>query len=161
MIQKSSASLRPMNCEEIAEYRVVGLRNYVADIARARNISTDAAMKIAQPQFEHMFPDDRLQVDDRHLYTVDANGQRVGWVVFMTHTRFGAPRAMLVDIEILEEMRGLGHGKQAMLAMEEKVKELGLEYISLEVFAHSTPAQELYEKLGYHITHVGMERKVN
>ena len=48
---------------------------------------------------------------------------------------------------------------QALLALEAKVKELGVNKIALHVFAHNHVARSLYEHAGFEITGIYMTKK--
>jgi ribosomal protein S18 acetylase RimI-like enzyme len=70
------------------------------------------------------------------------------------------PLAFVYDFLIYEEFRRRGYGKQAMLALEATVKELGIDKIALHVYAHNRVARVLYEKAGYEITGISMTKKL-
>jgi ribosomal protein S18 acetylase RimI-like enzyme len=59
-----------------------------------------------------------------------------------------------------EALRGKGYGKQTMLAIEEKARELGLRSIGLHVFAHNAVAKGLYEKIGYEVKSLNMVKEL-
>ena len=52
----------------------------------------------------------------------------------------------------------VGFATQAMLALEEKAKELGLVILRLHVFTHNAVARSLYEKLGYEVSSLNMAK---
>ena len=56
--------------------------------------------------------------------------------------------------------RRRGYGEQAMAAIEDKVRELGLDTIDLHVFGFNTAARALYEKMGYSVTDVNMRKRL-
>ena len=51
-------------------------------------------------------------------------------------------------------------GAAALLALEAKVKELGIDKIALHVFAHNHVARALYEKAGFEITGIYLTKKL-
>lgn len=63
--------------------------------------------------------------------------------------RKAVPEAFVWEIMIEPSYIGEGYGWQAMMALEEEVQALGISRISLKVFAHNIPAQNLYVSLGY------------
>ena len=67
---------------------------------------------------------------------------------------------MIYDFLIYEEHRRKGYGKQTLVALEEKVKELGIETIALHVFGHNQAAIDLYQKTGYKMTNIQMQKKL-
>jgi ribosomal protein S18 acetylase RimI-like enzyme len=68
------------------------------------------------------------------------------------------PSGFVYDLFIEEAHRGQSRGKQAMLALEEKAKELGLHTVALHVFAHNAVARALYERLGYEVKSLNMTK---
>ncbi len=59
-----------------------------------------------------------------------------------------------------EEFRRRGYGRQALLTLEAKVKDLGIDKIALHVFAHNRVAQALYESAGFEMTGIYMTKKL-
>ncbi len=48
-----------------------------------------------------------------------------------------------------EDLRGEGHGKQLLLALEDRARERGCEFVHLDTFSYQ--ARPFYEKLGYEV----------
>jgi ribosomal protein S18 acetylase RimI-like enzyme len=65
------------------------------------------------------------------------------------------------DVEIDEERRGRGYGRQAMLLAEELARASGAASIGLNVFAHNKVARSLYTSLGYQETSVRMRKALD
>jgi ribosomal protein S18 acetylase RimI-like enzyme len=57
--------------------------------------------------------------------------------------------AYVLDVEADPEHRGRGHGRTLMLLAEAQAVAGGRRHIALNVFAGNTPAEKLYESLGY------------
>ena len=57
--------------------------------------------------------------------------------------------AFVYGIELDQEHRGRGLGRAAMLQVEQRARERGLERIELNVFGANAPARGLYRSLGY------------
>ena len=64
----------------------------------------------------------------------------------------------ILELYVEEDQRGRGYGKQAMLLIEEKARELGLKSIGLHVFGSNQIARNLYEAVGYEIKSVNMSK---
>ncbi|MFE7230874.1 GNAT family N-acetyltransferase [Streptomyces sp. NPDC002405] len=58
-------------------------------------------------------------------------------------------RAFVYDVEADERFRGRGHGRSLMLLAETQALAAGRRVLGLNVFAGNTPAERLYESLGY------------
>ncbi|MDX6361012.1 MAG: hypothetical protein QOC85_15, partial [Streptomyces sp.] len=61
-------------------------------------------------------------------------------------------RAFVFEVEADAAHRGRGHGRTLMLLAEEQAVAAGKRAIGLNVFAGNTPAERLYESLGYETT---------
>ena len=90
---------------------------------------------------------------------VDEAGAQVGdlWVG-PDSERAGV--AFVYDIEIMQERRGLGFGRAAMIAVESLVKEPGETEIWLNVFGFNEPARRLHDSLGYRVVATVMTKTI-
>ncbi|MFE7647773.1 GNAT family N-acetyltransferase [Streptomyces phaeoluteigriseus] len=80
------------------------------------------------------------------LFTVlEHEGSRVG-TLWMS---FADDKAFVFDVETDEPFRGRGHGRTLMLLAEAQSIAAGKTVIGLNVFAGNTPAERLYDSLGY------------
>ena len=88
-------------------------------------------------------------------------GERVGDLWFAERdSDFGDKAAFIYSIEIFEEFRGRGLGRQAMLALEDEVRRRGLSRIALNVFGGNDVARSLYRSVGYAETAVFMSKEL-
>jgi ribosomal protein S18 acetylase RimI-like enzyme len=62
----------------------------------------------------------------------------------------------IFDVEVKEEFRGRGYGKQAMLLIEEEARKLGIKRMGLHVFGYNQVARNLYESIGYTVSSLNM-----
>jgi ribosomal protein S18 acetylase RimI-like enzyme len=67
-------------------------------------------------------------------------------------------KAFIYDFIIDEAFRGKGYGKQALMAMDEKLRSMNVESVGLHVFGDNTTAQELYKRMGFQITGIHMRK---
>ena len=70
-------------------------------------------------------------------------------------------KAFIFDFVIDEAFRGRGYGKQSLAVMDEKLKSMGTESVTLHVFGDNVSAQELYKKMGFEITGIHMRKNLN
>ena len=79
------------------------------------------------------------------LSVLEHEGTRVGtlWVAITED------QAFVYDVEADECFRGRGHGRSLMLLAEQQAIAAGKAVLGLNVFAGNTPAERLYESLGY------------
>jgi ribosomal protein S18 acetylase RimI-like enzyme len=103
-----------------------------------------------------------LVTPDNYLYEVKASesGPTVGVLWFAIEEKNGLRNAYVYDIEIYTPHRRQGHALQAFVLLEPIVAALGLDRIGLHVFRHNPGAQAMYEKLGYEVTGINMQKRL-
>lgn len=91
---------------------------------------------------------DGLRTEDMLFDVLEHEGARVGilWVALQDG------KAHVFDVEADAAHRGRGHGRTLMLLAERRAIEAGRRVLGLNVFAGNTPAERLYESLGYETT---------
>jgi GNAT superfamily N-acetyltransferase len=86
-----------------------------------------------------------LATEDVRLTVLEHEGTRVGtlWMAFRKD------QAWVYDVEADAAHRGRGHGRTLMLLAEQQAIAARRPVLGLNVFAGDTPAERLYESLGY------------
>jgi ribosomal protein S18 acetylase RimI-like enzyme len=137
---------RPMTWDEYEIWDRTGRREYAADWIRRGVPEADAHAK-ANRDFGGALPQGP-DTADMWLSVLEHEGVSVGelWLA----CRDG--RAFVYDVGVHAERRGRGHGRTLMLLAETQAMSAGLNRIALNVFAGNTPAERLYESLGYETT---------
>jgi ribosomal protein S18 acetylase RimI-like enzyme len=142
------ARLEVMTEAEYAIYSEHLINDYAKDNVEAGHWDEGEAVEKSRQSVASLLPQG-LQTKNHVIFSVWDGEQRVGhtWV----QTRLDAPTktAFIFDIEILAEQRGKGYGRQTMLLIEAKARELGIRKIELHVFNKNAVAKKLYENLGY------------
>ena len=107
----------------------------------------DERIKELRAQF---LPDD-LATPNHFFYTIEDQGAgaKVGGLWYTIVDQEGKRQVFVVDIQVYEAFRRQGYGTQAFQIMEEEVREMGIQTISLHVFQHNRAARAMYETLGY------------
>lgn len=138
---------RPMTEAEFGPWAERGITEYARDWSER---GVPQAEAVARSRKDHQLLVERgLTTEHAVLSVLEHDGVRVGilWVEFI-----GA-RASVHDVETDEAFRGRGHGRSLMLLAEAQTIASGRRVLGLNVFAGNTPAERLYESLGY--TNVG------
>ncbi|MET8982289.1 GNAT family N-acetyltransferase [Streptomyces sp. NPDC004539] len=68
--------------------------------------------------------------------------------------------SFVYDVEVAAEFRGQGHGRTLMHLAETQAIACGSGTLGLNVFTGNTPAERLYESLGYGVTGQGMYKNL-
>ena len=147
--------LIPMTQFEYEEFLERLIPDYAADNLRAGYWSEDEALEKSRQQTMSLLSDG-LQTKDHHLFTLYDGAEAVGMIWLRVELDRHVKSGFIFDVEIKEEFRGKGYGKQAMLLIEEKARELGIKRMGLHVFAYNDVAKNLYERIGYKISSMNM-----
>ncbi len=151
--------LEPMTEAEFQEYIAKGIPQYAQEHVKAGRWSKEEAVQRAKEEFDEILTDG-LHTQNQYLFSIvdEQTATKVGFLWFAVRSRKQEPSAYIFDIMVFDEYRRQGYGEQAFHALEEKVRALGIETISLHAFGHNHAARSLYEKLGYVTTNVMMTK---
>ena len=148
-----------MTKSEFEAYLDKAISDYAADKAKAGDWSVEEALERSRKSYHGLLPQG-VETEHNYLFRIqlEESGEKVG-MIWMKHET-PRPHGFIFDIVLDEAQRGKGYGKQAMLALEGFAKELGLETISLHVFAYNEVAMQLYIGLGYEVTSQNMTKRL-
>ena len=147
--------LTPMTQSEYEAFLERLIPDYAADNVRAGYWSEDEALEKSRQQTMSLLSDG-LQTKDHYLFTLYDGDKAVGMIWLRAELDSPVKSGFIFDVEIKEEFRGKGYGKQAMLLTEEKARELGIKRMGLHVFAYNDVAKNLYERIGYKVSSMNM-----
>ncbi len=128
---------------------------YAADNVRAGYWDKSEALEKARQEIDRLLPEG-LQTKDHYLYTLYDGDQAVGMIWLKANMDRPVKSGFIFEVYIDEQQRGKGYGKQLMLLIEEKARELGLKSLGLHVFAYNDVARKLYEAVGYEVSSLNM-----
>jgi len=154
--------LLPMTPLEYEPWLAQAIADYADDKVRAGTWEAGDAIERSRNDFQQLLPDG-LASPDNYLYCVwsdDAPLDTPVGVLWIAVLRRKPAQAFVYDFVIFEPYRRRGYGGQALRALEDKVRGLGLDTIGLHVFGHNHGAIALYEKAGYEVTDINMSKKV-
>jgi ribosomal protein S18 acetylase RimI-like enzyme len=147
--------LRHMTEETFQAY----LREHEEEYARDRMItdqeSYDEALRTTRAQHETLLPQG-LSTPGHFLFTVEdeSRGLAVGYVWYACQPR--SQELFLYHIVINKAERRQGHGQSALVAVEQKARELGCRAVWFNVMAHNQGAIDFYQAQGYRIAAMHM-----
>ena len=149
--------LVPMTIEKYETWLDNSVKFYAEEKVRVGNVSAEEAMQASQHEFEQIMPDG-LDTLDTYLFNVkdEDSDQDVGslWLKVRDEGR----EMFIYGIEMNEEARGKGYGRQTAQALEVLVKQMGIPKISLHVFGYNEVAINLYKSSGYVATNILMSK---
>ena len=153
------SKLIPMTQPEYEAFLEHLIPDYAADNVRAGYWDESEALEKSRKETESLLSQG-LQSKDHHLFTLYDGDQAVGIIWLKANVDRPVKSGFIFDVEIKEEFRGKGYGKQIMLLIEEKARELELKSIGLHVFAYNKVAKNLYEGIGYEVSSLNMIKKL-
>jgi ribosomal protein S18 acetylase RimI-like enzyme len=147
--------LEQMQQEDFELYLEQGIRDYADDHVRNGNWTVEESLERSRKEFEHLLPDG-VSSKDQFLYSIveQKDESKIGWLWVQVKDQ----KAFIYDFVIDEGFRGHGFGKQALAALDEKLKSMDVQSVGLHVFGDNVTAQELYKKMGYQVTGIHMKK---
>jgi len=154
--------LVPMTESEFQDYMKHAVEDYAREHVKAGNWHSSEALQKAEAEFLQLLPEG-VTSKNQYLFSIkdDPTSLKVGMIWFAVNEKTPHPSAFIYDFMIDEQFRKRGYGRQTLRMLEEKVKALGIDQISLHVFGHNHVAIALYKKAGYEITGLRMAKKLN
>jgi ribosomal protein S18 acetylase RimI-like enzyme len=153
-IRDAMVNLEPIQQEDFERFLERGIREYAEDHVRNGNWPSEGALERSRKEFESLLPEG-IHSKDQYLYSImDGSGNKIGllWIEVKDQ------KAFIYDFIIEEAFRGKGYGKQSLIALDEKLQSMNVETVGLHVFGGNHIAQELYKKMGFHITDIQMKK---
>ncbi len=145
-------TLRPMTGAEFAGYRDQLVTAYAQDMIDAGAFTDPAASLAASEQSTVELLPDGVDTSGQHLWTAydgqTSDQTRIGilWIAV------DGAKAFIYDIEVREEQRRRGYGREVLDAGARAALDLGATTLGLNVFGHNEGALALYERAGYATT---------
>ncbi len=153
--------LDPMTEDEFRVFQDRDITSYASENVKAGYWTEQEALEKARQQYAKLLPNG-VQTEGHHLFTIveTAAETKIGVLWLQVRKEGARSSGFIYSIELDENQRGKGYGRQAMLALEQKARDLGLKAIGLHVFAHNTTAHHLYEKMGYQTKSMNMIKEL-
>ncbi|MCW7941015.1 acetyltransferase [Streptomyces hygroscopicus] len=140
------SSGRPMTEAEFDAWQAYEFEHYARTWIE-RGVPEAEAYAKARRDHDQLLP--QGAATENMLFSVlEQEGTRVGtlWVALREE------KAFVFDVEADADHRGRGHGRALMLLAEIQATAAGRRVLGLNVFAGNTPAERLYESMGYETT---------
>jgi ribosomal protein S18 acetylase RimI-like enzyme len=148
--------LEPIQQEDFDRMIDAEIRGYAEEHVRNGNWPAEGALERSKKEFDALLPDG-IHSKDQYLWSLlDEDSSKIG----MLWVQVKDQKAFIYDFVVEEPFRGKGYGKQALIAMDEKLKAMNVESVGLHVFGDNITAQELYKKMGYQITGIHMKKEL-
>jgi RimJ/RimL family protein N-acetyltransferase len=156
--------LRPMTQAEYDSWLADEIQAYADEKVQAGAWDPADARQRSEDEHQKLLPLG-LETPNNYLYRILAETPHgsapvpVG-MLWVAVPSWRPPLAFVYDFVIEAAYRRRGYATQALQALDETVRALGLDTIGLHVFGHNHAARALYEKAGYVVTDVNMAKKL-
>ncbi|MFF9454943.1 GNAT family N-acetyltransferase [Streptomyces flaveolus] len=142
----AGSSPRPMSPAEFGAWQTYQSEQYARTWMEQGVPEAEARAK-ARNDHRTLLPQG-LDTENMLFSVLQHDGDRVGilWLALRED------RAYVFDVEADAAHRGQGHGRTLMLLAETQALAAGRRLVGLNVFVGNTPAERLYESLGYETT---------
>lgn len=144
----SHVDVVPMTAERFHGFAEHSEAAYAEDLVAAGRYTADEALIESRRQMRLELPQG-IETPGQELFTASVDGAEVGYLWLGMRRRDGRPHVFILDIEVAEDQRRRGYGRELMHAAEREARRLGAGSIGLHVFGFNTGAIELYETLGF------------
>lgn len=145
-----------------ADYLAGVLDRFSADKALVEGLPLAAARELAEHQHRLLLPQGAATPHHHlraiFLVTGPLRGTMVGGLWYR-HAA-GEREAFLYDICIEPEHRSQGFGRQALELVEEDLAAAGCQQLWLNVFARNVQAQRFYQRLGYEVGALHLQKRL-
>lgn len=154
-------TLTPMTEAEFQPYYDMSVADYAEEHVRGGQWLPEEAPEASAREFAGLLPQG-LHTPNNYFFSLRAVGVDVpvGMLWFAERGEGGKRTAFIYDIRIESAYQRRGYATQAIQALEEEVRRLGLNEIGLHVFGHNHAARALYEKLGFEVTNLLLRKSV-
>jgi RimJ/RimL family protein N-acetyltransferase len=152
-------SLRKMTQAEFQSFLSADILTYANEKVRAGNWTPEEALARSKEEHDRLLPRG-LRSSHQHLFTIELEGMPVGRLWLSTDPGISGGAGFIYDLFVDEAARRKGVATQAMMLLEQTAHELGLTDLALHVFGYNLAARSLYEKLGYQVTNINMQKSL-
>ena len=151
--------LEPMPPERFGEFADVVSASHAADNVASGRWLEHESEPLARAELGRLLPQ-QAATPDHHFYEIKSKpaGPVLGFVWLACMPRGSVRVALVCQLFVYPEHRRQGHGRAAMVQVEELTEAMGLTGIALHVFGSNSVAQALYRSLGYVVTGLSMHK---
>ena len=151
-------SLRPMTQVEFDVYLPSLVEGYAQERAAAAHTPLEVERETSRSQIASLLKAG-LATANQHVWRLAAEGGEPVGILWVDVSET-EQRAFIYDFVIEPAFRGKGYGKQALEALETELRPKGVRRILLNVFGHNQVARHLYERSGYGMVAITMQKDI-
>jgi ribosomal protein S18 acetylase RimI-like enzyme len=143
-----------MEDDEFVAWLPILRDEYAQDLIRDYGMSEETARAEAATEI------DGNLTANHSVFVIEVDREPVGHLWLVEHRDAYEPTLVVYDIDIDKPHRGRGHGRAAMVFVEEEARRRGLTRVALHVGARNDVARHLYRSLGFVENEVAMSKRL-
>jgi len=148
--------LIPMAFNEFQKYISFAVKEYAKEKIEAGTWQKGNALENAEQTYNRLLPNG-LETSGNYFYSIYENANMIGYIWFGTDNE-NESNAFIFDFEIYDQYQNNGFGSKAIKLAENEAKKMGFSTIGLHVFGSNERAIHVYQKSGYNITDIKMQK---
>lgn len=150
--------LRPMGTNHFQKYLSFAVNEYAIEKIAASTWTPEVAQKNAQLAYDRLLPNG-LETPNNFLYSILNDSEIIGYIWFGTDNE-NSSIAFIFDFEIYKAYQNRGFGSKTLDLVSRETKNMGYTSLGLHVFGNNSRAIHVYQKSGFNITDINMQKKL-
>ncbi|KRM44401.1 GNAT family N-acetyltransferase [Lentilactobacillus parafarraginis] len=149
-------SLTPMTQADYDDYLATAATTFASEKVKAGTWNEQLAFQRASETYQRLLPNG-IKTPDNYFYRIDQDKTKVG-VLWLAKSHDNPEAAFIYDLYIFKDYQNQGIGTEALQLADDEARQLGFKRIALHVFGHNERALHVYQKSGFEITDINLEK---
>ena len=148
--------LTPMALDQFQTYLSFAINEYAEEKIQAGTWQINDALENSEKTYTRLLPNG-LETSGNYFYSIYDEINIIGYIWLGTDSE-NESNAFIFDFEIYKQYQNNGFGSKAIILAEKEAKNMGFRTIGLHVFGSNQRAIHVYQKCGYGITDIKMQK---
>ena len=150
--------LMPMDPNHFQQYINFAVNDYATEKIAAGTWTPETAQKNAQLAYDRLLPNG-LETPNNFFYSIFNDSEIIGYIWFGTDNE-NPSTAFIFDFEIYKAYQNRGFGSKTLDLVSRETKNMGYTSLGLHVFGNNSRAIHVYQKSGFNITDIKMQKQL-
>lgn len=150
--------LRAMELDEFQKYISFAVNEYAEEKIQAGTWQRNDALANSEQTYNRLLPNG-LETSGNYFYSIYDDSNIISYI-WVGNDNENESNAFIFDFEIYKQYQNNGFGSKAIILAEKEAKNMGFSSIGLHVFGSNQRAIHVYQKCGYGITDIKMQKEL-
>lgn len=150
--------LRAMALDEFQKYISFAVNEYAEEKIQAGTWQSNDALANSEQTYNRLLPNG-LETSGNYFYSIYDDSNIIGYI-WVGNDKENKSNAFIFDFEIYKQYQNNGFGSKALILAEKEAENMGFSSIGLHVFGSNQRAIHVYQKSGYGITDIKMQKEL-